>query len=149
MWHQWFICNFMKLWEYFLCAKKTKILTLFSDFVSSVSVSVPFTRVPRCMCVPSSACKQGAVLPGSTSAASHAKKVFIFVFFVQRKYSRSFINLRLKPWCHMDSFNDVLTTFLGLELDSCVAVYAGSERKETLKNILICGLKMNEDLRGL
>ncbi len=27
----------------------------------------------------------------------------------------------------MDYFNDVLTTFLGLERVSCVAVYAGSE----------------------
>ncbi len=29
--------------------------------------------------------------------------------------------------CHMDYFNDVLTTFPGLEHGSCVAVYAGSE----------------------
>ncbi len=28
MWHQWFNHNFMKLHEYFLCAKKTKIMTL-------------------------------------------------------------------------------------------------------------------------
>ncbi len=28
---------------------------------------------------------------------------------------------------HMDYFNDVLTTFLGLEHVSCIAVYAGSE----------------------
>ncbi len=27
MWHQWFNLNFMKLQEYFLCAKKTKIMT--------------------------------------------------------------------------------------------------------------------------
>ncbi len=38
MWHQWFNRNFMKLWEYFLCAKKTKITTLFNNFFSSVSV---------------------------------------------------------------------------------------------------------------
>ncbi len=30
-----------------------------------------------------------------------------------KKYSRSFINLRLNHWCHMDHFNDLLTTFLG------------------------------------
>ncbi len=54
-------------------------------------------------------------------------KVDIFVFFAHKEYSRSFIKLRLNYWCHMDYFNDVLTTFLCLELVSCVAVYAGSE----------------------
>ncbi len=53
-------------------------------------------------------------------------KVIIFVFFAHKKYSRSFIKLRLNHWCHMDYFNDVLTTFLGLECVSCVAVYGGS-----------------------
>ncbi len=38
MWHQWFNHNFVKLQEYFLCAKKKKI-TLFNHFFSSVSVS--------------------------------------------------------------------------------------------------------------
>ncbi len=52
----------------------------------------------------------------------------IFVFFAHKKYSRSFIKLRLNPWCHMDYFNNVLITFLGLERASCVAVYVGSER---------------------
>ncbi len=46
MWHQWFNLNVMKLREYFLCAKKTKILTLFSDFFSSVSVFNMFMTVP-------------------------------------------------------------------------------------------------------
>ncbi len=35
---QWFNPNFMKLREYFLCAKKTKITNLFNNFFSSVSV---------------------------------------------------------------------------------------------------------------
>ncbi len=52
-------------------------------------------------------------------------KVIIFVFFVHNKYSRSFITLRLYYWCYMDYFNDVLTTFLGLEQVSCIAVYWG------------------------
>ncbi len=42
-------------------------------------------------------------------------KVIILVFFAHKKYSRSFITLQLNHWCHMDYFNDVLTTFLGLE----------------------------------
>ncbi len=32
MWHRWFNLNFMKLWEYFLCTKKTKITNLFNNF---------------------------------------------------------------------------------------------------------------------
>ncbi len=35
---------------------------------------------------------------------------------------------------HMDYFNDVLTTFLGLEHVSCVAVYTGSETLAFHKN---------------
>ncbi len=50
----------------------------------------------------------------------------------------------------MDYFNNVLTTFLGLERVSCVAVYAGSESSWiSSKNILICVPKMNEGLTGL
>ncbi len=36
-------------------------------------------------------------------------KVVLFVFFAHKKYSRSFIKLSLKHWCHMDYFNDVLS----------------------------------------
>ncbi len=53
------------------------------------------------------------------------KKVVIFVFFAHKMYSRSFIKLRLNHWCHMDYFNDVLTTFLGIERGSWAAIYAG------------------------
>ncbi len=50
----------------------------------------------------------------------------------------------------MDYFNDVLTTFLGLEPGSCVAVY-GVVRKlsDLIKNLLICVPKMNEGFTGL
>ncbi len=57
-------------------------------------------------------------------------KVVIFVFFAHKKYSRSFITLWLNHWCHMDYFNNVLTTFLGLERFSCVPVYVGSESSQ-------------------
>ncbi len=43
-------------------------------------------------------------------------EVITFVFFVHKKYSRRFIKLRLNHWCHMDSFNNVFPTFLGLEV---------------------------------
>ncbi len=48
---------------------------------------------------------------------------------VLKKYSCSFIKLRLNHWCHMDYFNNVLTTFLGLEHVRSIVVYdyGGSE----------------------
>ncbi len=69
-------------------------------------------------------------------------EVIIFVsnikhLFAHKKYFHSFIKLRLSHWCHMDYFNDVLTTFLGLEC-STVVVYAGSKNSDFIKNILIC-----------
>ncbi len=76
-------------------------------------------------------------------------KVIIFVFFAHKKYSHSFIKLRLNHWCHMDNLNNVLPTFLGLERVSCMAVFAGSESSDFLKNILIYVPKMNKGLTGL
>ncbi len=58
----------------------------------------------------------------------------IFILMAHKKDSCSFITLRLKNWCNMDCFNDVLTTFLGLERVSCVAVYAGSESSRISSN---------------
>ncbi len=47
-------------------------------------------------------------------------------------------------------FNKVLTTFLGNDRGSSLAVYGGSESSRiSSKNILICVLKMNEGLTGL
>ncbi len=57
-------------------------------------------------------------------------KVIIFVFFTHKKYSHSFIKLQLNHWCHMDYFNDVLTTFLGLVYCSCIALNGGSESSQ-------------------
>ncbi len=77
-------------------------------------------------------------------------KVVIFVFFAHKKYSRSFVKLRLNPWCHMDYFNDLLATFLSLDGGSMLAVYGRvRELSDFIKNILICALKMNEGLTGL
>ncbi len=46
----------------------------------------------------------------------------------------------------MDYFNDVLTTFLGHEHVSCIAVYAVWELSDLIKKILICvlGLEQHE-----
>ncbi len=46
MWHQWFNCSFMKLWEYFLCTKETKIMTLFKNVFSSVLEFDTHSRMP-------------------------------------------------------------------------------------------------------
>ncbi len=74
----------------------------------------------------------------------------IFIFFAHKKYSRSFVKLRLNPWCQMDYFNDVFSTFLDLDRGNFIAVYGRvRELSEFIKNILICVLKMNGGLTGL
>ncbi len=50
----------------------------------------------------------------------------------------------------MDYFNNVLTTFLGLDRVRFLAVYGRvRELSESIKNILICAPKMNEGLTDL
>ncbi len=50
----------------------------------------------------------------------------------------------------MDYFNDVLATFLCADRGNILAVYGRvGELSDTIKNILICVLKMNEGLPGL
>ncbi len=90
-------------------------------------------------------------LPLSSAILQFFNKLIIFVFHVHKKYLCSFITLRLNHWCYMDYFNDVLllTTFLGLECGSCVAVYSWKlcwVRKllDFNKNILFFVNKMNE-----
>ncbi len=50
-------------------------------------------------------------------------KVVIFVFFAHIKYSHSFVNLRLNHWRHLDYFNDLLATFIGLDRVMILTVY--------------------------
>ncbi len=76
--------------------------------------------------------------------------VIIFVFVAHKKYSRSFVKVKLNDWYHMDYFNDVLATFLNLERVRILYVYGKiRELSEFIKNILICVPKMNEGLTGL
>ncbi len=123
MWHQWFNHNVMKLWEYFLYAKKTKITTLFNDFFSSVAVFNACSQQDHyaCMCIPLHVNKAQSTWVLRQNAAYvvvllwtcinwHGREEI--VFFAHKKYSHSFITLWLNHWCHMDCFNDVLTTFL-------------------------------------
>ncbi len=62
-----------------------------------------------------------------TRKTRNLNKVVIFVFFAHKKYSHSFITLQFNHCCHMDYFINVLTTYLGLERVSCMAVNARSE----------------------
>ncbi len=45
-----------------------------------------------------------------TEEKESLNKFIIFVFFTHKVCSHSFITLRLNHWCHMDYFNDVLTS---------------------------------------
>ncbi len=51
----------------------------------------------------------------------------VILFSLHTTHSCSFLKWRLNHWCHMDYFNDVLTTFLGLACVSCFIDYVGSE----------------------
>ncbi len=55
-------------------------------------------------------------------AADPGHKLRFVLFSHKKVLARSFIKLRLKHWWHMDYFNNVLTTFLGLERGSCIVV---------------------------
>ncbi len=153
MWHQWFNLNGMKLQEYFLCAKKTKITTLFNN----CSLLCQSLRSHACVWCCWHRSRRSDVEPGCVhykQRNAHAcvvvvswtcgedkeekkwlNKVVIFVFFICKEYSRSFIKLRLNHWCHMNYFNNVFTKFLGLECVSCVDVYGGSESSQISSKI--------------
>ncbi len=73
-----------------------------------------------------------------------------FLFSVHKKYSRSFVKLRLNHWCHVDYFTNVLAKFLGLKtflLRCCL--WRFRKLLDFIKKILICVLKMNEGFTGL
>ncbi len=112
-------------------------------FLFRVSVRHAFMRVPRRMCVMMLTqelafwhriqmpfalfISRGMYTLTDTEEKKLLNKVIISIFFADKKYSRSFITLQLKHWCHMDYFNNVFTSFLDLEHVSCIAVYARSE----------------------
>ncbi len=77
-------------------------------------------------------------------------KVVILVFFAYKKYSRSFVKLRLNPWCHMDYFTDLLAMFLDVDRDYYIAVYGRIRQlSECIKTILNCVPKTNKAFTGL
>ncbi len=80
-----------------------------------VNMSEDFNRGWLAIFLPSLTYSNQNIQAMITEEKKLSNKVVIFVLFAHKKYSRSFIKLRLNPWCHMDYFNDVFTTFLGLE----------------------------------
>ncbi len=56
-------------------------------------------------------------------------KVIILDFLKLQEYFLCTKKTKLNRLSHMDYFNDVLTTFLGLECVSCVAVYGGQKAR--------------------
>ncbi len=102
----------------------------------------PLWRVPRRMCALSQT--------QSAFTCQHAKRRtnitrreellnnLLFFYSLCTKYSHSFTKLKLSHWC--GCFTDVYC--------SCVAFYRG-ELFDLITNILICVLKMNEELTGL
>ncbi len=133
MWHQWFNCNFTKLQEYFLCAKKTKIMTLFNNLLplrhpcanlESITYVINVCTQIRCLRFDLNVNNVSAYIrclrmyyfqmeQGWRGGRKVLNKV-IFVLSAHKKFSRSFVKLRLNHWCHMHYFNDFLTTFLDL-----------------------------------
>ncbi len=74
---------------------------------------------------------------------------FLF-FFPYKKYSRSFIMLRLNHWWQMEYSDHVFYTFLGLDSGNCLAVNGTvTSLPVFIQNILNCVLKMNEAFTGL
>ncbi len=138
MWHQWFNLKSMKLWEYFLCAKKTKITTSIQQFLLfHVSLRHTFTRLPQSMdamllmqepvlrCRTQMCCdlfrSRGRLtyaLWFSRERASQTdtaeKNLSIKNIFTHKKYSYSFIKLRMNHWCHIWVLN-VSVALLSME----------------------------------
>ncbi len=85
---------------------------------------------------------------GNAEETKYWKMLFLFSF-EHKKYSCSLVKLRLNPWCHMDYFTDVLAMFLDLDRVKILAVYGRvRELSDSIKNILICVLKMNGGFTG-
>ncbi len=168
MWHQGFNRNFTKLQDYFLCAKKTKITTLFNNSsplhhpgailrMQLMYVDTLFKLWSECkQCIHVNTLQTlftyvilFKMAPGWRRGDELLNKIVMFVFFAHKKCSRSFVKLRLNHWCDMDYLNDVLAC-LSLDRVRMLTVYGRvRELSELIKNILTCVLKMNEGLTGL
>ncbi len=99
MWQQWFNNNCTKLQEYFLCTKKTKIMTLLNN--SSCHFIAPFWTVKNSI----KQCMQ----------RMYADTLFMFrLKHKQRKQWIRIHTLYTNHWCHINYFNNVLIMFLDM-----------------------------------
>ncbi len=128
----------MKRREYFLYAKKIKIITFFQQFVSSV---LRFLRVftlwfewkQRILVLrltqksarslrPADILQNGATVTRRDTEETNCWKNVFFIFFAYKKYSCRFIKFRLNHWWQMDYSDDASHTFLGLDSENYLAV---------------------------
>ncbi len=96
--------------------------------------------------------RRGTVCERMSNSDTGEKKILnkvIFVFFAHKKYSRSFIKLRLNHCCHMDYLTMSLLPFWALNVVVVLLSMQGQKLSDFIKNILICVSKMNEGLTGL
>ncbi len=157
MWHQWFNRNFVKLREYFLCAKKTKITTI-QQFVSASPYSaileyhdvksVNNVNISAWCCWHRTAyvvyvqikARAYIVILSKMALQGDAEEtncwiVVIFVFFAHKKYSLSFTKLRLNHWCHMDNLKMSLLHFCAWIVVIPLLSMGGSESSRNASKI--------------
>ncbi len=145
MWHQGVNCNFTKLCKYFLCAKKTKITTLFNNLSprhpGAILESITYVKNVctwiRCLRFDLNINNKSTLHMLFTYVILYKmvpgwwgdellNKVNNFVFFAHKKYSRSFVKLHLNPWlqngwlgsCYLPLFHCILGRYSEWELQS-------------------------------
>ncbi len=113
MWHQWFNLNFTKLREYFLCARKTKIMTLFNNsspprHPGAILGSITYVN---------NVCTHIRCLRSDQSVNMYPRTVLLTqnsIRCLRMRYSpkwhqsdaeeKNYWKLRLNHWCHKDYF---------------------------------------------
>ncbi len=134
---------FGRCWRLFLCTWNQTVQTWFYWQTDNMHFKGIAQNDPKMKII--SLITHPRVVPNPSDLCSSSEHKLIYFYL-------------LNQWCHVDYFNDVLTTFLGLDWVSCVAVYGGGgggggggvrKLSDFIKNILICVLKMNEGLTGL
>ncbi len=94
------------------CAQRKQKKTLFNDLNNVLQCSfLVYKQRNAHACIVVLSWKAVETDPEEKSL----NKVAILISFAQKKYSCSCITLLLNHGCHMDYFNNVLTTCLGLE----------------------------------
>ncbi len=95
-------------------------------------------------------CLQFDLNGNSASLCLLKKKVVIFIFFVDKKYSGHFRKYRLNHWWQMDYPGDAFHTFLDLDSESYLAVNGTvTSLPVFIQNIVKCVPTMNKAFTGL